>query len=111
VDYGVWTHPIYCSRSVTLPGASIGLWKYITPDYEKLWSSETWIDSATQIFFAYSIGTGALPALGSYNKFHHNCVRDAVVVCLVNTATCLFAGCVTFSILGHMAYNQVRQIK
>jgi len=93
-------------RSVTLPGASIGLWKYITPDWSKLSNSETWIDSATQIFFAYSIGTGALPALGSYNKFHHNCIGDAIITCFVNTGTCLFAGCVTFSILGHMAYNQ-----
>ena len=62
-------------RAVTLEGASVGLWRYITPDWSKLSSSETWIDSATQIFFAYSIGTGALPALGSYNKFHHNCVK------------------------------------
>ena len=91
-------------RSVTLEGASIGLLRYITPDWDKLYSTETWIDSATQvmindvdnddlgighpslilfsipnsnfqIFFAYSIGTGALPALGSYNKFHHNCIK------------------------------------
>ena len=62
-------------RAVTLEGASIGLMRYVTPDWSKLGDSETWIDSATQIFFAYSIGTGALPALGSYNKFHHNCVK------------------------------------
>ena len=37
-----------------------------------------------------------------YNYFP----RDTVITCLVNTATCLLAGTVTFSILGHMAHNQ-----
>ena len=44
-------------------------------DWEKLYAGRTWIDGATQIFFAYSVGMGALPALGSYNKFHHDCFR------------------------------------
>ena len=63
----------------------VGLLLYITPDWSKLYDSECWIDSATQIFFAYSIGTGALPALGSYNKFYHNCVKDTVITCFVNS--------------------------
>ena len=49
------------------------------------------------------MGSGALPALGSYNKFHHNCYRDALITCVVNTCTCLTAGVLVFSILGHMA--------
>ena len=112
-------------KAVTLEGAGQGLLLYITPDWSKLYTSECWIDSATQIFFAYSIGTGALPALGSYNKFYHNCIKvmisdddavivsmmmvltqDTVITCFVNTGTCLLAGVVTFSILGHMAHNQ-----
>ena len=44
-------------------------------DWSYMQKGSTWIDAATQIFFAYSVGTGALPALGSYNKFNHNCFR------------------------------------
>ena len=56
-------------------GAFDGLWYYVHVDWSKLMDGETWIDGATQIFFAYSVGMGALPALGSYNKFHHDCFR------------------------------------
>ena len=62
-------------RAVTLDGADQGLLYYVTPRWEELLGPGPWIDGATQIFFAYSIGTGALPALGSYNKFHHNCYK------------------------------------
>ena len=44
-------------------------------DWDRMSDGGTWIDAATQIFFAYSIGVGALPALGSYNRFNHNCFR------------------------------------
>ena len=52
-----------------------GLLYYVAIDWTKLYAGKTWIDGATQIFFAYSVGMGALPALGSYNKFHHDCFR------------------------------------
>lgn len=94
---------ILLGRAVTLQGASAGLMYYITPRWEELLSPIPWMDGATQIFFAYSIGCGALPALGSFNKFHHNCYKDALITCVINTLTSLLAGCVTFSILGHIA--------
>ncbi|XP_043281772.1 sodium- and chloride-dependent GABA transporter 1-like [Venturia canescens] len=101
---------ILLARAVTLEGARDGLLYYITPRWEELRKPGPWIDGATQIFFAYSIGTGALPALGSYNKFHHNCYKDALITCVVNTLTCLLAGCVTFSILGHIAMEQATEV-
>nr|XP_031828165.1 sodium- and chloride-dependent betaine transporter-like [Nomia melanderi] len=101
---------ILLGRAVTLDGAGDGLLYYVTPRWKELLAPGPWIDGATQIFFAYSIGTGALPALGSYNKFHHNCYKDALITCVVNTLTCLLAGCVTFSILGHIASEQGTEV-
>ncbi|KAF4526828.1 hypothetical protein B566_EDAN017289 [Ephemera danica] len=59
-----------------------GLLYYVTPRWEELLGPGPWIDGATQIFFAYSIGTGALPALGSYNRFYHNCYNGPGLVFL-----------------------------
>jgi len=98
-------------RAVTLEGAMDGLLYYVAIDWTKLYAGKTWIDGATQIFFAYSVGMGALPALGSYNKFHHDCFRDAIITCIVNTMTCLLAGVLVFSILGYMAHVQETTIE
>ncbi|CAH0555838.1 unnamed protein product [Brassicogethes aeneus] len=97
---------IFLVRAVTLEGASDGLLFFITPQWDALLTPEPWMEGATQIFFAYSIGCGALPALGSYNKFHHNSYKDALITCIVNTLTSVMAGIVTFSILGHLALEQ-----
>ncbi|KAJ3643224.1 hypothetical protein Zmor_025948 [Zophobas morio] len=97
---------ILMGRAVTLNGAADGLLYFITPRWEELLTPGPWMDGATQIFFAYSIGCGALPALGSFNKFHHNCYKDSVITCVINTLTSLLAGVVTFSILGYLAAEQ-----
>ena len=44
-------------RSITLEGASVGLIHYITPRWDKFTDSETWIDSATQVYILKCIPT------------------------------------------------------
>jgi SNF family Na+-dependent transporter len=65
-------------RAVTLEGAGEGLLLYVTPDWSKLYTSECWIDSATQIFFAYSIGKKNLLLF---------------FIFLINSYRCLLAQC------------------
>jgi len=102
---------ILCVKALTLEGASDGLYFLFTPQWDRLMESKVWIDGGTQIFFSYGVGIGALLALGSYNKFHHNCHRDAIVVCCVNTFTSFFSATVIFSILGFMAKQKGVEVK
>ncbi|XP_019738732.1 sodium- and chloride-dependent betaine transporter-like [Hippocampus comes] len=92
-------------RGVSLPGASEGLKYYLLPDFSRLLSADVWLDAGTQVFFSYAVCQGVLTSLGSYNNYNNNCYRDCVALCLLNSATSIFAGFVVFSTLGFMAFN------
>ncbi|XP_063026754.1 sodium- and chloride-dependent neutral and basic amino acid transporter B(0+) [Melospiza melodia melodia] len=99
-------------RGATLEGALDGVQFYIgrESNITKLMEAEVWKDAATQIFFSLSTAWGGLVALSSYNKFHNNCYSDAILVCVINCATSVFAGFAIFSILGHMAFVSQRPV-
>ncbi|KAF4526826.1 hypothetical protein B566_EDAN017287, partial [Ephemera danica] len=93
---------ILLGRGVTLPGASDGIKYYLTPQWHKLLNSK--------IFFSLGPGFGTLLALSSYNKFHNNCYRDAILTSSVNCLTSFLAGFVIFSVLGYMSHVQNKPI-
>ncbi|XP_037514587.2 sodium-dependent serotonin transporter [Rhipicephalus sanguineus] len=98
-------------RGVTLDGSLDGIKYYLYPQWDKLLSSDVWIDAATQIFFSLGPGFGTLLALSSYNKFHNNCYRDALVTSIINCLTSFLAGFVIFSVLGYMAHVLQKDIE
>lgn len=64
---------------------------------------QVWIDAGTQIFFSYAIALGCMTALGSYNNFNNNFIRDCIFISAVNSCTSLYSGLAVFSVLGFMA--------
>lgn len=92
-------------RGVTLPGASTGIWFYLTPKWSELTKAQVWGDAAVQIFFALSPAWGGLITLSSYNRFTNNCYKDALIVAVSNILTSFFAGLVIFSIIGFLAHE------
>ncbi|CAG0891251.1 unnamed protein product [Cyprideis torosa] len=93
-------------RAVTLEGAGQGLKFYLKPNFSLLANGDTWMAAGSQVFYSYGLSLGVLFALGSYNDFHNNCRRDAIIIAFINSGTSLFGGLVTFAVLGNMAYNR-----
>ena len=92
-------------RGLTLPGATKGLLFFFTPQWSRLLDPGVWYAAVTQSFFSLGVGFGALTTYSSYNKFHHNSYKDALIISFADTFTSVLAGTVIFAILGHLSYE------
>ncbi|CAM1329309.1 DAT (predicted) [Pycnogonum litorale] len=101
---------MFC-RGVTLPGASEGIKYYLTPVFSRLTEARVWVDAASQVFFSLGPGFGVLLAYASYNDFHNNVFRDALVTSAINCLTSFCAGFVIFAVLGYMAHEAKTNVK
>ena len=82
-----------------------GLVYFFTPQWERLLEPGVWFAAVTQSFFSLGVGFGVIVTYSSYNKFHHNSYRDALIISIADTLTSILAGTIIFAILGHLSHE------
>ncbi|KAF0300029.1 Sodium-dependent dopamine transporter [Amphibalanus amphitrite] len=80
------------------------------PDISQLTDPTLWSAAAAQILYSLGCGQCGLFAMGSFNRLNNNCMRDAILVSLVDTATSVIATLIVFSMLGSLAHTLCRDV-
>lgn len=88
--------------SVTLPGASVGLVKFLQPDWSMLTHPDIWLAAFGQIIFSLSLGMGIILTYASYLPDNTNLTKNAVTVIAANCGFEVFNAIGVFGILGFM---------
>ncbi len=91
--------------SVSLKGASIGIEKYLKPDFSLLSKPQIWIDAFSQIFFTLSLGFGIMMTYASYLPRKANIVKDALMITFGNCLFSFITGFAVFGVLGYMSFT------
>ncbi|KAM7344151.1 lithium-inducible SLC6 transporter [Cochliomyia hominivorax] len=92
-------------RAVTLPGALKGIIYFFKPQWKELLNPLVWYAAVTQVFFSLAICFGTLITYASYNNFKRNVYNDIVIITTMDSCSSIIAGCITFGILGNLAYQ------
>jgi NSS family neurotransmitter:Na+ symporter len=87
---------IVAIRSITLPGASLGIEFYMRPRWSGLLNPQTWIAALGQVFFTLSLGMGAMLIYGSYLRDEWGIPANALACTLGNTTSSILAGFAIF---------------
>ncbi|GBM19304.1 Sodium-dependent nutrient amino acid transporter 1 [Araneus ventricosus] len=91
-------------------GAWEGIQYFFRPNLEKLKDITVWYKATEQSFFSLNIAYGSIIMVASYNKFHNNIYRDAIIISVLDTVVNLLAGCVSFAVLGSLAKKYSKNI-
>ncbi|CAL1531393.1 unnamed protein product, partial [Lymnaea stagnalis] len=92
-------------RSSSLIGGHDGLSFLFTLQWSKLMEGQVWRDATSQVFFSMSLGCGSLVAMGTYNKFSNNVIREAALLCIIDTGMSLLCSLVVFAVIGTIAHT------
>ncbi|ODN02056.1 Sodium-dependent nutrient amino acid transporter 1 [Orchesella cincta] len=92
-------------RGVTLPGAWNGIKYFLEPQWDALKEPKVFYAAVEQCFFSLGTGFGPIIMFSSFNPFHKNVYKDALIISVLDTCTSLLAGITVFSVMGYLNHT------
>lgn len=89
---------VLISRSLTLEGASEGLWNFLSPDFSKV-TTNMFVDALGLAFFSLSVGAGCMLAYGSYLDKKVKLKNSALWISFLTIISSILAGLMIFPAL------------
>ncbi|KAL8430716.1 hypothetical protein ACSSS7_005766 [Eimeria intestinalis] len=91
------------ARAVSLPGASLGVSRLFSLDWEVASNPEVWAEAASQVFFSLGVFQGVMSAYASRKPPTQNTTVDAMAVAICNAGLSLISAVAAFAVAGHIA--------
>ncbi len=96
--FGVFTVVVFF-----LPGASIGFYHYLSPDFSKLLDFALWRDVFGHVFFSFSLGLGIIVGYSRYSGEKANIRKAMLWVAAGDVIFSSIAGLAIFGCVGFMS--------
>ena len=91
-------------RAVSLPGASLGVSRLFSLDWDILaGNAEVWAEAASQVFFSLGVFQGVMSAYASRKPPTQNTTVDALAVAACNAILSIVSAAAAFAVAGHVA--------
>ena len=85
--------------AATLPGSAEGYAFYLTPDWNEIFSLDTFGAAAAQAAFSLSLGMGAMLTFASYLSKKESLPREGTIIAFSDFAVAFVAGLVVFPVI------------
>uniref|UniRef100_A0A5S6QRV9 Transporter n=1 Tax=Trichuris muris TaxID=70415 RepID=A0A5S6QRV9_TRIMR len=90
-------------KCLTENGGYDGVISFFLVDWTRLRDYQVWGDAALQAFYSLTCSWGTFITLSSYNRFHSDCFKDVICLCVSDFALSLFVCLVSYSVCGFLA--------
>jgi len=95
-------------------GGPEGILALLAPEWGHITRPWVWLEAAKHVFVSLQLGVGVVSTYSSYNKYHHNIIRDAGVIVIGHFVWTILSILLVFSLLGvadHSGKIIIKQLK